>query len=308
MTDATARFLVDLEPECLALERELLGGAYRPRPYLTFAIRDPKPRIISAAAFRDRVVHHALCAALEPTFEALAMPDSYACRRGKGVHAAVRRLQRLAQVYPRYLKLDVRHFFESADHAVLNAALERLGLEPRLTALARLFVDFGAPGSPPAKGLPIGNLTSQHFANFYLAPLDRFITEGLQAPGYVRYLDDLLIFGPDAQAIRRWRSAIETFARDALRLALKPEAERSGPIHAGVPALGFRIWPHLIRLDAARVRRFRRRVRALHPAALAGDTDAAARVQSLVAWTCIADATRLRRAFFARLDGRHGPA
>jgi len=302
VTAETAAFLLDLEPECLALERELLSGAYRPRRYKTSAIRDPKPRIISAAAFRDRVVHHALCAAMEPTFEAIAIDDSYACRVGKGVHRAILRVQTLAGLHPRFLKLDVRHFFESADHQILCDALAVTFTDTRLLALAQVFVGFGAPGSPRGRGLPIGNLTSQHFANYYLRPLDLFITEALGAPGYVRYLDDLFVFGPDVATLRRWRHAIDTFATQALRLELKSEAERSGPVAVGVSALGFRVWPRLIRLDAARVRRFRRSVRRVHGAASAGDPKAVARVQSLIEWTRLANATRMRRSFFARLD------
>lgn len=304
----TARFLVDLEPECLALERELLAGTYAPRPYHTFAIRDPKPRTISAAAFRDRVVHHALCAAMEPVFEALSIDDSYACRAGKGTHRALHRIQTLARLHPRFLKLDVEHFFETASHDVLCTALCRHFSDVRLVALAHGFVTFGAPGSDAGRGLPIGNLTSQHFANFYLAPLDRFIVEMLGAPGYARYMDDLFIFGPDAATLRSWRGRIEAFAADELKLVLKVSAERAGPVSVGVPALGFRVWPRLIRLDAARVRRFRRKVRRDHAAAAAGESRAAARVEALVAWTLVANARRMRRSFFARLDRDAGKA
>ena len=111
-----ANFLADLEREVLALERELLAGTWTPRPLTTFHIREPKPRTISAAAFRDRVVHHAVCAELDPVFEARGDKDSYACRPGKGSHAAVLRAQAHARQHPWFVKLDVRHFFETILH------------------------------------------------------------------------------------------------------------------------------------------------------------------------------------------------
>ena len=292
-TDAL-RFLADLEPEVLQLERELLAGTYAPRPYHTFPICDPKPRNISAAAFRDRVVHHAVCAVLEPIIERDAIHDSYACRRGKGMHVAVRRVQSFTRRHAWFLALDVEHFFETADHAVLKARLRRKIKDPRLLDLIDRFIDHGCPGSPPGKGLPIGNLTSQHFANFYLGPFDRFAKSKLRVPGYVRFMDDVLLFGPDRATIRAWSAACAGFARDTLRLRLRKKAERRGPVHAGVPFLGLRIWPRLIRFDSARVRRVRRHLRALRRPE-SDDERLERRAESVVAWTQVADAHRLRQ-------------
>jgi RNA-directed DNA polymerase len=299
LTAVAARFVMDLESECLQLERELLSGEYRPSPYRTFTIADPKPRVISAAAFRDRVVHHAMCAAMEPVFERTAIADSYACRRGKGLHAALTRIESLARKHPRFLRLDVEHFFETASHDVLEALLARRFKDSRLLDLCGRFIRAGAPGSPPGVGLPIGNLTSQHFANFYLAPLDRFVVQHLRAPGYVRYMDDIHIFGDSAEGVRAWHQEIDCFVEAALRLRLKTSATRCGPVTVGIPALGFRIWPRLRRLDAARVRRFRRKVRALwqdpSPAT-------AARIDSAFAFAAVAHTTQLRRSLLARLS------
>ena len=306
-TWAMADFMMNLEPEVLQLRREILAGAYHPRPYRVFRIRDPKPRTISAAAFRDRVVHHALCAALEPVFERCAIADSYACRPGRGQHAAIRRTQQLARRWPWFQKLDVAHFFETAHHGVLAEALRRKIKDARLLALTQVFIDAGASGSAPGCGLPIGNLTSQHFANFYLTPLDRHIKQTLGVSGYVRYMDDLLLFGPDKASLVHWTNAIEAFVTESLRLALRPEAARRGPVSTGVPYLGFRIWPHLIRFDGARARRFRRRCRALEAGSSpSGGVDPQRAMESLVGWSTLGNTARFRASFFARLDKQSG--
>ncbi len=297
VSPATATFLMDLEPNVLALQRALLAGAWRPSPYRTFFIRDPKPRAISAAAFGDRVVHHALCAALEPVFERVAIFDSYACRPGKGGHAAVDRLRHFVRGGGWFVKLDVEHFFETASHAVLKAGLRRLVKDARALALCDAFIDAGAPGSPPGRGLPIGNLTSQHFANLYLAPLDHHIKRALGVRRYLRYMDDLVLVVPDRDAGRAARQGVAAFAAEHLALRLRDAAERQGPVSAGVPFLGLRVWAGHTRFDAARVRRWRRRMRG---AARSRDGQGLARVESLVAWSEVAHALALRRSWLAR--------
>jgi retron-type reverse transcriptase len=179
-------FIRNLENEIIALENELLTKAYRPRPYRTFKIHDPKERMICAADFRDRVVHHALCTALEPIFERMSIFDSYACRKDKGHHAAVRRAQHFINRHPYYLKLDIHKFFDSVDHSILKSQLRCRIKDPDLLRLLDAFIDHPVPWTEPGKGIPIGNLTSQYFANFYLSGLDHFIKEYLRIEGYVR--------------------------------------------------------------------------------------------------------------------------
>jgi RNA-directed DNA polymerase len=298
-----AAFRLDLEPELLELRRALLDGTWRPGPFRSFRIVDPKPRLISAAPFRDRVVHHALCAALEPRLERHAIADSFACRPGKGTRAAVLRAQAHARKNPHYLKLDVRHFFETADHAVLKARLRRLFEERRLLALLDVIIDAGAPGSPPGKGLPIGNLTSQHFANLYLGALDHHAKARLRVPGYARYMDDILVFGPDPATLAAWRAELEALLAGPLRLEVKTEATRSGPVSLGVPFLGFRVFPRLIRLDHARARRLGRRLSALERRRRAGDEPGARRsAESLLGWAAQASARRFVANVVARLE------
>jgi len=302
LSSQAAAFLCDLEREVLRLQRELLEGTYRPGPYRTFAIVDPKRRTISAAPFRDRVVHHALCAAMEPTLERYAIADSYACRTGKGTLAALHRARHYTRRHAWFLKLDVRRYFESADHSVLRALLHRLFKDQRLLGLADLVIGAGAPGSPPGKGLPIGNLTSQHFANLYLGPLDHRIKETLYIPAYCRYLDDLLLFADSQEELAAAGVDVAGFCAATLKLELRHEATRLEPVMAGVPFLGFRIWPGLTRFDARRKRRFCRSMRVLRrlDTDRVMDQDALARrTTSLVGWAAQADTMMLRRSLLA---------
>jgi len=181
-----ARFLVDLEPELLSLRRELLEGAYHPGAYRSFTVREPKPRLISAAPFRDRVVHHALTRVLDPIFEKRFAPNSYACRKGFGTHRAIRRAKQGCEDSPFVLKCDVVKYFPSIDHEILKGLLARvIKCRPTLE-LASNIIDHSNPQVESIayfpgddlftpferrRGLPLGNQTSQFFANVYLNPL-----------------------------------------------------------------------------------------------------------------------------------------
>ncbi|MBN1654522.1 MAG: group II intron reverse transcriptase domain-containing protein [Deltaproteobacteria bacterium] len=297
-------FLLNLENEVLEIERELLDGSYQPASYRTFHITDPKPRTISAAAFRDRVVHHALCAALEPTLERYAISDSYACRKGKGALAAVKRVQSFSRRFSHFLKLDVLRFFETACHDVLKSRLRRVIKDRRCLWLCDQFIDAGAPGSPPGKGLPIGNLTSQHFANFYLGELDHYVKEELRIKGYVRYMDDFLLFNSRREVLSEVYRNVKHFLESNIALKLKDSATIVGSVSVGVPYLGFRIWPRIIRLDAYRASRFRAKVRArVHQWQRTDmDDDSWSRsVTSLSGWAEQADTLSFRRSFLDRL-------
>lgn len=296
-----AAVLVDLEREVLAIERRLRDGSWAPAPLTTFPIRDPKPRIIAAAPFRDCIVHHAICAAIEPWLESAADPDSYACRIGKGNHAAVRRVRALAARSPWYLKIDVRHYFEHVPHGLLLDDLARLLPDRSVHPLIAAVLAGGA--TAPGLGLPIGALTSQHLANLYLGHLDHFARDQLRVDGWVRYMDDMVAFGADKATVRGWAGALGEEARRH-GLVLKDEVTVVAPVHIGVPMLGFRVWPGLARLAAARARRFRRRMRVAQSHAAAGNEGGAARsAQSLVAWVAAGDSLAFRRSFFASRNG-----
>jgi RNA-directed DNA polymerase len=298
-----AAFYAQVEPEVLALEQELQAGTYRPAPYHTFVIYEPKQRMISASALRDRVVHHAICHVLEPLFERSMIHDSYACRKGKGSHAAVQRAHMFSREYPYYLKCDIRKYFERIDHATLQHLLARKLKDGRLLALLALIIEHAVPGYASGKGLPIGALTSQWFANLYLNELDHFVKERLQVTGYLRYMDDFLLFGGDKAALRDHLAAIRQFVTERLQLELKAEALRIAPVVQGLPFLGFRIFPGLIRLDRAHLVRFRRKIRQRERAYAAGAINEAAlarSVNSMIAHLAHGNTYRMRQGLFWR--------
>jgi len=276
-----ARFLADLELHALQLQRELRAGTYRPGPFRTFRIRDPKPRTISAAPFRDRVVHHALCAVMEPTFERYAVFDSYACRRGKGNRAAVWRAQRHARRWAWFAKLDVLHCFETIPIDRLTTRLVRRFDDHRLLETVERVLRAGA--DERGVGLPIGNLTSQHFANFYLGAIDHFAQSERRVGAWVRYMDDMILFDRDRSRVRAHADAIAAFMAERLGLQEKLSARRKAPVSDGVPLLGFRIWPRRLRLDGARRRRLLGKLRWLEGAGLPPG-ERQHRAGSLVAW------------------------
>jgi RNA-directed DNA polymerase len=275
--DAVARFSFHLEERLLELESELAARRYRPGPYRSFLIRDPKRRLISAAPFRDRVVHHALCRVIEPIFERTFIGDSYANRIGKGTHAALDRTQWFSRRYRYVLQCDLREFFPSIDHAILHAVLARKIACPDTLSLCDAIIDGGAgvldaeytqvlyPGddlfaTARPRGLPIGNLTSQFWANCLLNELDQFIKRELHCRGYVRYVDDFLLFADRKPILWAWKEAIrERLA--ALRLSLHQAESTVYPVTAGIPFLGFRVYPDRRRLKRRNGQLFGRRLR-----------------------------------------------
>ncbi len=281
-----AAFEHRLEDNLARLRRELLARTYGPGGYVSFTIHEPKRRRISAAPFRDRVVHHALCNVIEPAFERSFTADSFANRVGKGTHRALAQCQRSARRFPYVLSCDIRQFFPSIDHEVLQAILRRkiqdegvLWLIDRILAsgagiLAGEYDPVYFPGddlfSPlRPRGLPIGNLTSQFWANCYLNPLDHFVKRELRCPSYVRYVDDLLLFGPDKPTLWGWKLAMENrLAR--LRLTIHPGAHPR-PVTEGIPFLGFVVYPDRRHLKRRKGIHFRRRYWGLLAAARKGE-------------------------------------
>ena len=301
-----ARFIFHLEPNLLALQQELRTGAYRMGPYRTFEVREPKSRRICAARFRDRVVHHAVCGVLDPIFEAGLIADTYACRRGKGTHAAVRRLHQFSRRHAYVLLCDVYHYFETLDHEVLKALYRRKLKDKALLALLDRIVDHPIPGGRPGKGVPIGNLTSQYLANLYLGELDHFVKDRLRLPGYLRYMDDFAVFADDKPRLHRTLAAIRRFLQETLRLELREERTIVAPVSRGAPFLGFRVFPGLVRLDGRKLARLRRRVRRREAACRTGriDEEALARsVRGMAGHICQVDSLQARRQVFATSFG-----
>lgn len=255
------RFLAGREEQLRQLQQELWTATYRPLPYTQFGILDPKPRRISCADFRDRVVHHAVCAVIAPLIDRRLIADNYACRLDKGSHRALLRARQLAQRHGWFLKTDIRRFYDSVDHHVLLNKLAGLCREPVVQRLLLVLVQHPIPGQTPGKGLPIGNLTSQWFANFYLDELDHWVKEVRRIPGYVRYMDDLAFWTDSKATLFALAADLRVFLAERLRLTLKEERTAIAPVTEGMPFLGWRVYPGLLRQQGRRLHRQRRLLR-----------------------------------------------
>jgi len=311
-----AAFFAVLEAEVATLHRELQEGRYRHGPYHYFQIFDPKTRTVAAAAFRDRVVHHAIVRILEPLFEGRFIEDTYACRKGRGNHAAMRRAACFARRFEYALKCDVSRYFPSIDHEILLGQVARVVGDAQLLALIRHIVESHADGETTEwtgeglfdvrvrrRGLPIGNLTSQFLANVYLSPLDHFAKHTLRIPGYLRYLDDFLLFGSDRARLRAQGRAVQAKLGE-LRLRMHPDKYRLCPTRSGVDFVGFVVFSDgRIRVRRASVRRFERRYRRRCWDVEHFGADAGALTQSVQSWVAHARHAKsldLRRAVLGR--------
>ncbi len=309
-------FELDLERELLALQRELADGCYQPGSYRLFTLYERKPRLIAAAPFRDRVVHHAVMNVIEPPLDRTFIFDSYACRRGKGTHAAVDRYQHWARRYPYVLKLDIRRYFPSIDHALLKAKLRRRIADPQVLALLDRIID-GSPtetaGEPTwfpgddlftplerRRGIPIGNLTSQFFANLYLDDLDHWLKEQRQVPTYLRYVDDLVLLADAKPELHDHHAALaEYLSRERLRL--HPRKAQVSRTRDGLNLLGYLVFPQRRRLRNDNGLRFRRRLRGFARAYAQGRLSLNAIDPSVQAWlghARHADTLGLRQSIF----------
>ena len=269
-----ARFELDLEKELCVLRRELMSGTYRPGAYRAFYIHEPKTRLISAAPYMDRVVHHALCNVIEPLFERRFIHACYANRKGKGTHAALARYKEFVGGYRYVLRGDVRRYFPSIDHEILFAKLCRVIRCGPTRELIRRIIDGSNPQEPVQdlfpgddlftalerrRGLPIGNQTSQFFANVYLDAFDHFVADDLGLP-YLRYVDDFAVFAQDKVELREVMAAMKRrLAADRLRL--HPKKTRTYRCADGSSFVGYRVFPDRVRLPRENLRRLNRRMR-----------------------------------------------
>lgn len=298
---AVLRYAADLDGEFARLRAGLAQGDLELGHFERFEIRDPKPRVIHAPPFRERVLHHALMNLCEPRIERYLIDDTFACRRGRGTSAALERAREFARRHHAVLKLDIARYFDSIDHAVLLRQLARLYKERRLLELFERIV--ASHHVAPGKGLPIGTLTSQHFASLYLGPLDHHVKQDLRCAGYVRYMDDFLLFGDDRAELRRWLVELHTWLGRELRLTIKPSVQLVPTTH-GVPFLGFRVWPTHLTLSGVRRRRFAYAVRGCARARARGaltEDDYARRLTSLFSHAARARSHRFRSGLIRRL-------
>ena len=242
-------FAFNLEANIFNLHQELLEKRWQPDPYQAFYVRDPKLRHIHKASVRDRVLYHAVFRVLYPIFDPLFIHDSYSCRQGKGTHSGVRQLERYMRKasgnyqHPFYaLKCDVKKFFDSIPHSILLRLIQKRIDDTETIALIRQII--WSFHKTPGCGLPLGNVTSQLFANIYLNELDQFVKHRLKIHYYLRYCDDFIILGNTSSALVALVPVVRSFLLDSLRLTLHPKKISIRKISTGVDFLGYVVLPH----------------------------------------------------------------
>jgi len=312
------KFNYNLEKELSQLKKELSDKTYKPCDYYTFEISEPKRRMISAAPYRDRVVHHALFSIIAPIFENTFIADSYANRVGFGTHRALRRFKGFARSSRYILQCDIRKYFPSIDHEILKSLLRRkLKCQDTLWLIDTIINNSNEqepvldhfPGDDlitplqRRRGLPIGNLTSQFFANIYLNGFDHFVKEKLKADKYLRYVDDFALFSDDWNFLAESRLQIEGYLA-GLRLKIHPVKSQLFETQCGANFLGFRVLPHQIRVRTENLRRAKRRLKRMQEDYTQGKIEMAEISQSIKSWIAHlqhGDTWRLREKIFTDL-------
>lgn len=267
--DDVLEFDYHYERELFKLQDELINHTYTPLAPHRFYVYEPKKRVIEAAAVRDRVVHHALCRIIEPIFDKRLIYDTYACRLHKGTLAAIKRFEEFKhrllcrwnenEIY--VLKADIRKYFANIDHRVLLGLINERIKDEEVIWLIRRILSGGNLSCQQAQGIPIGNLTSQFFANLYLSPLDQFIKHDLKAKYYIRYMDDFILMDSSKDRLQEAKAKIARFLEDRLQLSLHPKKQTVAPLRCGIDFPGFRIFftHRLLRKENAK--RFTRRLK-----------------------------------------------
>lgn len=247
-------WLCDLEARLAALAGAISCGAIPAQRPRSFTIHDPKTRVIGVAPFAERVLHHALLNVIEARFEQMLVPSSFACRPGKGVHAAVQHVQRQLRKYPWWLKMDVAGFFANVDHERLRHLLARRFKGREGLDLMYRIIEWGVAAGA-RRGLPIGALTSQHFANAYLNAADRWLLARCDVRGHVRYMDDIVVWCDSAAGARAIYQAFSAWLAANWLLDLKPL--RVGRSCGGLLFCGFRVRRGIVLPSARKLARFR---------------------------------------------------
>ncbi|EAZ90090.1 reverse transcriptase/maturase family protein [Crocosphaera chwakensis] len=313
--DSVLEFNDNLEGNLLKLQKELKSHTYQPGEYSTFRIYDPKPRLISAAPYRDRVVHHALCNVIVPLIEKSFIPDSYANREGYGSHRALKRFIGFDRSSKYILQCDIKKYFPSIDHEILKQQIRHYLKCSKTLWLIDIIIDNSNEQEPVndvfpgddlltlterRKGLAIGNLTSQFFCNLYLNKFDHFVKEELKAKKYVRYVDDFALFSDNQDFLITSKQLIEDYLT-TLRLKLHPVKTQLFETKYGANFLGFRVLPHQVRVRNDNLRRSRKRLRQLQYDYRYGEISLKEVVQRLSSWEAHlkhGDTELLRRQIF----------
>lgn len=270
--NATLAFFNNLEENVIQIQNELMWGTYQMSPYHHFYVFEPKRRLISAPHFRDRVVHRAIYNIIEPLFDKQYIHDSYACRRNKGTHKGADRAQAFIKKVEREhgkayaLKADIRHYFSSIDHHILKSIID-VKIHCDSTKRVLFYIIDNSPSDALGVGIPLGNLTSQIFANIYLNELDRFAKHALKAKNFIRYMDDFVIIHHDKNKLHQWRRDIELFLHQQLRLKTNsktqvfPISKSNG---RALDFLGYRIYANHRLLRKSTVKRIKTKLKKMH--------------------------------------------
>lgn len=290
-----AKFEEHFEEELLKLQKELVEHSYKPGQSICFVVTKPKIREIFAADFRDRIVHHVLVGFLEPIFESKFINQSYACRKGKGAHKAIEDLERYVNKVTKrntdeawYLQMDIQSFFVSLNKDVLFEILKKRVKNPEILWLAKTIIfhnpanNFHKKGqlalfdlvpenkslfkTAPNQGLPIGNLTSQFFANVYLNELDQFVKHILKIKCYMRYVDDIVVVFKNKDQLIIWCDEINRFLQKKLKLKLHPQKQVLQKTKNGIDFVGFVVKPSYILIRRRVVRSLKDRLWSLNQA------------------------------------------
>ena len=253
-----ARVLDNVDTHVSALHELLASGQYRTSQYNVKIIYEPKERQIFCLPFYpDRIVHHAVMNVLESYWDKKLIYDTYSCRKGKGQHKGSTRCMEHVRKYRYVLKGDVSKFYPSIDHVVMKGILRRHFKDAKLLALLDEIIDSAnTTGThPEGKNCPIGNLLSQWFGNLYLGELDTFVKQELRCKPYIRYCDDFVLFSNDKNQLHEWRTRIEEFLADKLKLKLSKRAVF--PVSHGIDFLGYRHFPEKVLVRKRTVRKWR---------------------------------------------------
>ena len=259
-------FEKNLEDNLLTLQVELQLKSYSPKPLETFIIRDPKTRKISKSDFRDRIIHHALCNIIEPIFDKIFIYDSYANRLNKGTLKAIDRfeifMRKVSQnntITCYALKADIKHYFESVNHKLLLEIISKRIKDKNVLWLIKIILD-NHKTDLKGRGMPLGNLTSQFFANVYLNELDYFIKNELLMKYYIRYVDDFVIFSKSRNELKMFEEKINIFLKEKLDIILHPEKTKILVLDKGIGFLGLRIYYFYKLLKKSNLRKFKNKL------------------------------------------------
>ena len=269
-------FEANLDSELTKLKIELETQTYKSKPLKRFIVRDPKTRVIHSSAFRDRVVHHAICNIIEPIFDKIFIYDSYASRKRKGVHVGLKKFDKLKRqvtyngkllkiakdknMTSGYaLKADIKHYFDTIDIEILMKIIGKKIRDGKVLQFIKIILNnhnFKIKG----KGMPLGNLTSQFFANVYLNELDYYIKHNLKVKHYLRYVDDFVILHDSKEKLRLYKWLINNFLKQKLKLELHPEKSKVISLHNGVNLLGFKVFYHYKLPRKSNLRKFEKKL------------------------------------------------